>query len=167
MNSKQEDQKEIFTQIIHLKKNYKNPLQDNDKNKEIKKEIIKKLHKEDISYKISKLTYFDVKKKKYISFGYGKIILKLSDSNEENINIIFYDSSSQLKFQGFLSIKFSSLSLDINNKNCILINKILAYIYLLNNFGEVSSDKILTNINLYFLYEEDKNNFIDSLIHFS
>ena len=158
---KNEKEKELYTQTLYLNSN------DRIKKEIYKKKIILKneINKYDISYKINKLSYFDVHKKRYIFFGCGKITLKLSESNNDYINIIFYDSCLQLRLQGFISIKFSSLSLDINKINCVLINKIIVFLYHMDNSGESKYEKIMTNIHIYFSNEEDKNKFIDSFIH--
>ena len=152
--SKNEEKKEYFTQIIHLN------ITKNKKNKEVKG-INKNI---DIAYKINKMSYLDVKKKTYINFGYGKISLK-SNNNTDLINIFFHDSSLQLRFQGFISIKLSSLSLDISKKYCIKINKIIGLIYNMNNLTDEEPEKILTDIYLYFQNQNDMNCFFDSLIH--
>ena len=153
-------EKDSYTQILYLNKNI-NKKKDLDLKSEEKSDEIK----DDIPFKILGLSYFNVKDKKYVFFGGGKIILKLSESNGEYINLSLYDSCLQLRFQGFISIKFSSLSLDINKDNCVLINKIIGLVYYTDHNGEPKSNKLMTNIRIYFENENDKNDFIDSFIH--
>mgnify|MGYP006873051208 CR=1 FL=1 len=160
-SSKDFQKKESHTQIIYLNKNINKEKNLKLKNYEKENDEVKA----DISYKIFGMSYFNVKNRKYVFFGGGKIILKLSESNDEYINLSLYDSYLQLRFQGFISIKLSSLSLDINRENCVLINKIIGLVYYLDNNGESKSNKLMTNIRIYFQNENDKNDFIDSLIH--
>ena len=153
-------EKESYTQILYLNKNI-NKKKDLDLKSEEKSDEVK----DDIPFKILGLSYFNVKDKKYVFFGGGKIILKLSESNGEYINLSLYDSCLQLRFQGFISIKYSSLSLDINKDNCVLINKLIGFVYYTDHNGEQKSNKLMTNIRIYFENENDKNDFIDSFIH--
>ena len=153
-------EKESYTQILYLNKNI-NKKKDLDLKSEEKSDEVKI----DIPFKILGMSYFNVKDKKYVFFGGGKIIIKLSESNGEYINLSLYDSCLQLRFQGFISIKFSSLSLDINKDNCVLINKIIGLVYYTDHNGEQKSNKLMTNIRIYFENENDKNDFIDSFIH--
>ena len=153
--------KDSYTQILYLRKNI-NKKRDLDLKSEEKENDKAKV---DISFKISGMSYFNVKDKKYVFFGGGKIILKLSESNGEYISLSLYDSCLQLRFQGFISIKFSSLSLDLNKDNCVLINKIIGFVYYTALNGEPKSNKSMTNIRIYFENENDKNDFIDSFIH--
>ena len=153
-------EKDSYTQILYLNKNI-NKKKDLDLKSEEKSDEVK----DDIPFKILGLSYFNVKDKKYVFFGGGKIILKLSESNGEYINLSLYDSCLQLRFQGFISIKYSSLSLDINKDNCVLINKIIGFVYYTDLNGEPKSNKLMTNIRIYFENENDKNDFIDSFIH--
>ena len=83
-SSKIESKNGHMTQILHL--NIKKDLEKN------KKSIIKNI---DITFKINKLSYLDVKKKTYINYGFGKINIT-SNSNNDLINIFFHDSSLQL-----------------------------------------------------------------------
>ena len=108
------------------------------------------------------MSYFDVKNKNFKAFGFGKI--KISKHDNNYINILFHDSSLQLKFQGLISIKLSSLSLDNNKKNCIIIKKIIGFMYYTDDLDAAKADKILTDIHLYFQNENDIDNFIDNLI---
>ena len=153
-------EKDSYTQILYLNKNINNKKDLDLKSEEKSDEV-----KDDIPFKILGLSYFNVKDKKYVFFGGGKIILKLSESNGEYINLSLYDSCLQLRFQGFISIKYSSLSLDINKDNCVLINKIIGFVYYTDLNGEPKSNKLMTNIRIYFENENDKNDFIDSFIH--
>jgi len=153
--------KDSYTQILYLRKNI-NKKRDLDLKSEEKENDKAKV---DISFKIFGMSYFNVKDKKYVFFGGGKIILKLSESNGEYISLSLYDSCLQLRFQGFISIKFSSLSLDLNKDNCVLINKIIGFVYYTALNGEPKSNKLMTNIRIYFENENDKNDFIDSFIH--
>jgi hypothetical protein len=153
-------EKDSYTQILYLNKNI-NKKKDLDLKSEEKNDEVK----DDIPFKILGLSYFNVKDKKYVFFGGGKIILKLSESNGEYINLSLYDSCLQLRFQGFISIKYSSLSLDINKDNCVLINKLIGFVYYTDHNGEQKSNKLMTNIRIYFENENDKNDFIDSFIH--
>ncbi len=116
------------------------------------------------TFKLNKMSYLDVKNRKFIFFGFGKITLSPNIDNNY-ININFHDSSLQLRFQGFISIKLSSINLDINKNYCIIINKIIGIIYDKNNSNETITEKILTNIYLYFKSEDELNQFLDSLIH--
>ena len=130
---------------------------------------IKKLNNEneeislDISFKINKLSYFNVKKKSKINFGQGKIYLKTAMDKDNCINLAFYDSSSCLRFQGFINTKKSSFVVDINNKNCVKINEIIGLIFYLDDEGQSKYDIIVTNIFIYFQEKEDLNEFFDSL----
>ena len=152
-SSKIERKNGHMTQILHL-----NIKKDLEKKKE---SIFKNI---DFTFKINKLSYLDVKKKAYINFGFGKINIT-SNSNNDLINIFFHDSSLQLRFQGFISVQLSSLSLDINKKNCIKINKAIGLLNNRDNLIGADSEKILTDIYLYFQTKNDINYFFDSLIH--
>ena len=154
---KDENNQKYLTQIINLHKNNK---------------IIKRINKDNDksndeinipSFKVNKMSYFDVKNRNYKTFGFGKI--KISKYDNDYINILFHDSSLQLRFQGLISIKLSSLSLDNNKKNCIIIKKIIGFMYYTDDLDEAKADKILTDIHLYFQNENDIDNFIDNLIH--
>ena len=154
---KDENNQKYLTQIINLHKNNK---------------IIKRINKDNDksndeinipSFKVNKMSYFDVKNRNYKTFGFGKI--KISKNDNDYINILFHDSSLQLRFQGLISIKLSSLSLDNNKKNCMLIKKIIGFMYYTDDLDEAKADKILTDIHLYFRNENDIDNFIDNLIH--
>ena len=160
-SSKDFEKKESYTQIIYLNKNIIKGKKFDLKSEKRENGKVKS----DISYKIFGMSYFNVKNKKYVFFGGGKIILKMSESNDEYINLSLYDSCLQLRFQGFISIKFSSLSLDINKDHCVLINKIIGLVYYIDQNGEPKSNKLMTNIRIYFENENDKNDFIDSFIH--
>ena len=110
---------------------------------------IKKLNNEneeislDISFKINKLSYFNVKKKIKINYAQGKIYLQSSKDKKNYINLSFYDTSLRLRFQGFINTKKSSFSIDINNENCVKINEIIGLIYFSDEHGESKYDMIV------------------------
>ena len=118
----------------------------------------------EINFKLYKMSYLDIKNKKYIYFGYGKLTLS-SNSDNDYINLYFHDSSLKLRFQGLISIKYSSFSLDINKNKCIKANNIIGITYYMNNSGETKIEKFLTDIYLYFENEKDENTFLNNLIH--
>ena len=152
-NSKDEKNKENITQIIYLDKNDR-------------KNIILKNNLRDfeINFKLNKMSYLDIKQKKYIYFGFGRLTLS-SNSNNDYINLYFHDSSLKMRFQGLISIKLTSFSLDINKNNCIKANNIIGIIYYMNNPGLTKTEKFLTDIYLYFENENDENKFLNNLIH--
>ena len=118
----------------------------------------------EISFQVNKMSYFEVKSRKYKYFGFGKIKLS-KNNNDDYINIIFHDSSLQLRFQGLISIKLSSLSIDNTKMNCIIIKKIIGIIYNINDIGETYNEKLITDIHLYFRNGDDPDNFINSVLH--
>ena len=147
-----------LTQIIILNKPKK---KSKEKNKKLNKENIPLPL--DISFKLNKFAYFNVKKKSKINFGQGKIYLKTATDKDNCINLAFYDSLSMLRFQGFINTKKSSFVVDINNKNCVKINEIIGLIFYLDDKGQSKYDIIVTNIFIYFQEKEDLNEFFDSL----
>ena len=147
-----------LTQIIILNKPKK---KSKEKNKKSNKENIPLPL--DISFKLNKFAFFNVKKKSKINFGQGKIYLKTAMDKDNCINLAFYDSSSCLRFQGFINTKKSSFVVDINNKNCVKINEIIGLIFYLDDEGQSKYDIIVTNIFIYFQEKEDLNEFFDSL----
>ncbi len=160
-STKDEKSTKFYTQIIHL-----------NKNKDLNCKTIENLYENDesldetnnaIIFKINKMSYFDVKNRNFKKFGFGKIKLTRKDSNY--INIIFHDSSLQLRFQGLISIKLSSLILDTNKTNCVIIKKIIGFIYHINDIGETNTENIITDIHLYFKTEDDIDTFINSILH--
>ena len=161
-NIENEKSKNFYSQIIYLNKekdkNFKN-LKNFTKNDE---NLVQS--NDEILFQINKMSYFEVKSRKYKYFGFGKI--KLSKNNSDDyINIIFHDSSFQLRFQGLISIKLSSLSIDNNKMNCIVIKKIIGIIYYINDIGETYNEKLITDIHLYFRNGDDVDNFINSVLH--
>ena len=111
------------------------------------------------SYKLIKMSYLDIKNKKYIYFGFGKVTLS-SNSGYDYINLFYHDSSLKMRFQGLISIKLTSFSLDINKKNCIKVNNIIGI-----NSDETKTGNFLTDIYLYFENEDDEIKFLNNLIH--
>ena len=111
------------------------------------------------SYKLIKMSYLDIKNKKYIYFGFGKVTLS-SNSGYDYINLFYHDSSLKMRFQGLISIKLTSFSLDINKKNCIKVNNIIGI-----NSDEAKTGNFLTDIYLYFENENDENQFLYNLNH--
>ena len=151
-NFNENHSKEYLTQILYL----------NGKNKE---NVIKNNSKDfEFSFKLNKMSYLDTKNRKFITFGFGKITFS-SNPDINLINISFHDSSLQLRFQGFISIKLSSFNLDINKKYCIKINKIIANIFHMNNPERSKIETILTEIYLSFEREDDINQLLDNLNH--
>ena len=145
--------------IILTKPNMNN--KSKEKNKIINKENIPLPL--DISFKISKLAYYNVKKKSRINFGQGKIYFKTAMDKDNCINVTFYDTSSNLRFQGFINTKKSSFVVDINNKNCVKINQIIGLIFYLDEKGQSKYDITVTNIFIFFQDKKDLNEFFDSL----
>ena len=117
----------------------------------------------DIPFKISNLSYYNVKKKCKINFCQGKIYVKLKRDKNNYINLVFYDTALRLRFQGLINTKHTTLSIDINNQNCVKINKIIGLIYYSDENGNSKYDMIVTNIYIYFLSKTDINNFLNSL----
>ena len=109
---KEKRNNENLEQIIYLDKNI-------GKNIELKNN----LRDFEFSFKLIKMSYLDIKNKKYIYFGFGKLTLS-ANSNYDYINLLYHDSSLKMRFQGYISIKLTSFSLDINKKNCIKVNNI-------------------------------------------
>ena len=144
---------ENLEQIIYLDKN-------NGKNIELKNN----LRDFEFSFKLNKMSYLDIKNKKYIYFGFGRLTIT-SNLGNDYINLFFHDSSLKLRFQGLISIKFTSFSLDINKKNCIKVNNIIGIVHYMNNSGETKTENFLTDIYLYFENENDENEFLNNLIH--
>ena len=144
---------ENLTQIIYLDKN-------NGKSVELKNN----LRDFELSFKLNKMSYLDIKNKKYIYFGFGRLTLS-SNLGNDYINLFFHDSSLKLRFQGLISIKLTSFSLDINKNNCIKVNNIIGIIHHMNNSGETKTGNFLTDIYLYFENENDENEFLNNLIH--
>ena len=143
----------IKTQTIILTKPNMNN-KSKEKNKIINKENIPLPL--DISFKISKLAYYNVKKK-------SRIYFKTATDKDNCINVTFYDTSSNLRFQGFINTKKSSFVVDINNKNCVKINQIIGLIFYLDEKGQSKYDITVTNIFIYFQDKKDLNEFFDSL----
>ena len=117
----------------------------------------------DKSFKVSELSYFNVKKKCRINFSQGKIYVKLGRDKNNFIHFIFYDSSLRLRFQGLINTKKSSLNIDINNNNCVIINEIIGLIYYSDENGNSKYDMIVTNAYIHFLNKTDINNFLNCL----
>ena len=151
---KEQSNGQTQTQILYLKKNCEKIIQ----SKNNKKDII-------IGFKLNKMSYLNVKNKKYIVFGYGKV--PLTSNNDINyINFYFHDSSLKLRFQGLIYIKITSFSLDINKNNCIKINKIIGIISNKDDLDDAKTEKILTDIYLYFNSEDDVKNFFNCINYF-
>ena len=152
-NSYDKRNNENLTQIIYLDKN-------NGKTITLKNN----LKKFEINFRLNKMSYLDIKNKKYIYFGFGRLTLS-SNSANDYINLFFHDSSLKLRFHGLISIKLTSFSLDINKNNCIKANNIIGIFYYMNNLDETKIEKYLTDIYLYFEDENDENLFLNNLIH--
>ena len=150
---KEKRNNENLEQIIYLDKNI-------GKNIELKNN----LRDFEFSFKLIKMSYLDIKNKKYIYFGFGKLTLS-ANSNYDYINLLYHDSSLKMRFQGYISIKLTSFSLDINKKNCIKVNNIIGIVHYMNNSGETKTENFLTDIYLYFENENDENEFLNNLIH--
>ena len=147
-------------QILHLKKGESTIKNKNEQNNS----IINKEKEIDNSFKINKMSYFDIKLKKYKFFGFGKVNIKYSQSDNDNISLYFYDSSLHLRFQGFINKKITTFSLESNKNYVVIINKIIG---LVNNNDEDlinnKQDKILTYLHLYFNNQNDVDQFLDCL----
>ena len=117
----------------------------------------------DFPFKISNLSYYNVRKKSKINFSQGKIYVKLTRDKNNYINLTFYDTSSRLRFQGLINVKKSTLNIDINNKNCVKINEIIGLIYYSDENGNSKYDMTVTNIDIYFLTKADINKFLNCL----
>ena len=117
----------------------------------------------DKSFKINKFSYYNVKKKCKIYFNQGRIYIKSDmDKNNKSINLSFYDTSSRLRIQGLIKPKQSLINID-NNENCVKINEIIGLIYYIDDNGNSKYDMMATNISIYLIYEDDLNNFFNSL----
>ena len=103
------------------------------------------------------------KKKSKINFSQGKIYLSSTKDKKEFINLNFYDTSLRLRFQCFINIKKSSLSIDINDNNCVKINEVIGLIYYVGKSGNNEYDTIVTNAYIYFQTKGDINNFFNFL----
>ena len=122
-----------------------------------------KREKPNSSFKINKLSYFNVKKKCKVNFSQGKIYLNSDRKTNYYLDLTFYDTSLHLRFQGFIDTKRSSFFIDINEPNCVRINKIIGLIYYVDENGENKHDTIVTNIYINFQSKKDINFFFNSL----
>ena len=117
----------------------------------------------DMPFKISKFSYYNVKKKCKTNFSQGKIYVKLTRDRNNYINLTFYDTSLRLRFQGLINVKKSTLNIDIIYKNCVKINEIIGLIYFMDETGNSKYDMTVTNIDIYFLTKTDINKFFNCL----
>ena len=147
-------------QTIILKKSDKYIKAENTDKKLVKENTAIDL---DMSFKVNKFGYFNVKKRTKIYFGQGKINLKTDKDKENTINLIFYDSSLNLRFQGIIDTKKLSFNVDINSQNCVIFNKIIGLIFYSDENGQNKYDIMMTNIYIYFQNEDDMNLLLNSL----
>ena len=146
-------------QTIILKKSDKYTKAENSDKKLVKENTAIDL---DMSFKVNKFGYFNVKKRTKIYFGQGKINLKTDKDKENTINLIFYDSSLNLRFQGIIDTKKFSFNVDINSQNCVKVNEIIGLIFYLDENGQNKYDIMMTNIYIYFQNENDMNLLLNS-----
>ena len=147
-------------QTIILNKSDKNIKPENSNKKRSKENTINDL---DISFKVNKFGYYNVKKKSKVYFAQGKINLKTEKDKDNNINLTFYDTSLNLRFQGIINTKKSSFIVDINNENCVIINELIGFIFYIDENGLNKYDMIMTNIYIFFQKKEDMDNLFNLL----
>ena len=117
----------------------------------------------DISFKINKLSYYNIKKKSKIYFNKGKLYIKPNEDGNNFINLIFYDTSLMLRFQGFADIKKSSFIIDTTYENCAKVKEIIGLVYYIDEKGNNKYDIIVTNIYIFFQSKNDLYKFFKIL----
>ena len=147
-------------QTIILNKSDKNIKSENSNKKSGKENTLNDLN---ISFKVNKFGYYNAKKKYKVYFAQGKINLSTEKDKDNNINLTFYDTSLNLRFQGIINTKKSSFIVDINNENCVIINELIGFIFYIDENGLNKYDMIMTNIYLFFQKKEDMDNLFNLL----
>ena len=112
---------------------------------------------------VMEFSYFSIPNKKYINLGKGTSKLFESDGKYGELCLIFYDQSKNLKFQGWPSKKYTSISRGMNEK-ILIINKILGIVFILDEKTNGTIQKeIMTNIKIKFVDTPDIS-FFEELI---
>ena len=110
-----------LTQTIILKKSNR---EKTIGNKNALSTLENKREKLNSSFKINKLSYFNVKKKCKVNFSQGKIYLNSDRKTNYYLDLTFYDTSLRLRFQGFIDTKRSSFFIDIKYHSIYHLKKI-------------------------------------------